>query len=104
MQVKGILNLREYQNFFMGSTATAISLNAWILPFGIVALERVCTQPRKKPCLFFICGAFIVFVKRKGFVKVLTFINLCLWNFICFWAVFSSCQGGPFTLTYQPTT
>ena len=39
---KEILNFKEHQNHCIGSKATAICLNGWILPTGGVATGRVC--------------------------------------------------------------
>ena len=46
--VFGILNLKGYQNFIIGSKVTAILLSGWILPIGGVALARVSAQPAKQ--------------------------------------------------------
>ena len=40
--LKGILNLKGYQNFIIDSKVTAILLNGWIWPIGGVASGRVC--------------------------------------------------------------
>ena len=51
---KEILNPKGHPNCITGSKVTAILLNGWILPVVGVANGRVCAQPAKQACFFFI--------------------------------------------------
>ena len=41
-QVQGILNIKRFQKYIIGSKVMAILLNGWILPVGWDARRRVC--------------------------------------------------------------
>ena len=43
-QVLDIPNLKGHKNHILFSKVTVILLNGWILPFGGVALERLCAR------------------------------------------------------------